>query len=240
MSHFNEETDYLKDFGLRNDDEQEEEVYLRDEGLGAFVRIRNEELIEAWQTEVNCPEILPFRNKLIDTMLGALKKQTEMVEELMETTDENDEGHSHLYFSLTLYQMEIERVRYSIARYLRARTLKIEKHLDSIMQDLALKDRLSETERAFAIKLYEINIKYMNDQIKNRLNESAQTFYTTDDIVSNSTPDLQQFVYYKAKEDLDLMDRNGRPYPVEAGTIGIASYGEQLAHHVMENKIRLV
>ena len=40
-----------------------------------------------------------------------------------------------------MYQMEIERVRYSLARYLRTRLLKIEKGLDFITGDIELMDR---------------------------------------------------------------------------------------------------
>ena len=52
-----------------------------------------------------------------------------------------EEARSEEYFTINIYQMEIERVRYSLARYLRTRLLKIERGLEFITGDIELMDR---------------------------------------------------------------------------------------------------
>lgn len=60
-----------------------------------------------------------------------------MIDEVLEAADENQ------YFAVNLYQMDIERVRYSLARYLRARLLKLDAQVEHVVGNHDLRDRLS-------------------------------------------------------------------------------------------------
>jgi hypothetical protein len=82
------------------------------------------------------------------------------------------------YFVVTLYQMDIERVRYALARYYRTRLLKIEKDVVHIMSNIDLTDRLCASEKDFATKLNDINNKYFEDNVTNKLQlEESREMY---------------------------------------------------------------
>jgi hypothetical protein len=63
-----------------------------------------------------------------------------------------ESGSADENFTATLYQMDIERIRYSLSRYLRTRLVKIEKYLYSF-QDRSKLEKLSFQEQVFATKL---------------------------------------------------------------------------------------
>jgi len=254
----------MAEFGLVDEEEQDKSKDLfRDEGLGALVFKAVEKLHEAWQTEVNAPDILPYKDKLIDDLTSKLLEQQNNLDLLMDTIgndDDDDDGvsKSDKHFALTLYQMDCERIRYGLARYLRSRLLKIQNNLNFILNStssgsvnssgssvsMSYIDRLSSNEKQFAKTLNELNNKFMSTQLKNRLLEDTKHFYKTDDIILNSKPNLNLFVYYQSIEDNVevLVNRNGRDRLQSApkGEIGIACYGQILAQHVLEGKVRLL
>ncbi len=77
-------------------------------------------------------------------------------------------------FTATLYQMDIERVRYALARYLRTRVLKIEKMLMAIISNIELMSRLSKHEKVFATRLHNLNNTYYEESFSNRLSENVK------------------------------------------------------------------
>jgi len=232
----NFDNDLLQEFGLNDTADAER----RDEGLGAFVTVDVEKLADTWRTEANAPDILPYQQDLVDKIQEVLDKQTATVEELLEETEED--GKQDLYFSITLYQMDIERVRYSLARYLRTRLLKIERSLDSILSDttFVLRDRLSSKEKKFAETLSSMNKAYFDDQLKNRLIDDAQKFYTTDAQVLHSTPNLDKYVYFRATSLVQLTDGDGRIREIRAGEVACAAYGGSVKDFVLQGKVVLL
>ena len=82
------------------------------------------------------------------------------------------------YFVVSLYQMDIERVRYSLARYFRTRLLKIERNLEYILSNIDVMDRLSVNEKIFATKLNTLNSTYFDDNVSNRFQQGdAREYY---------------------------------------------------------------
>lgn len=66
-----------------------------------------------------------------------MKNQKDYIDEQLDSSTTNS------IFTVNLYQMDMERVRYSLSRYLRTRILKIEDQLEAIISNLDLMDRLS-------------------------------------------------------------------------------------------------
>ena len=231
---------FLKEFGL-GDDVPDAEILHRDEGLGAYVTIDVEKLADTWRTEASAPDILPYEGELVDRIQSHLDTQTADIENLLEGTGQDGQD---LYFTITLYQMDIERVRYSLARYLRTRLLKIEKCLDSILTSITLRDRLSAREKTFADTLSSMNTSYFEDQLKKRLVDEAQKFYTTEDLVLHATHNLDKYVYFKPVVDITLTEaaRDGsvNSRKVAAGAVGIAAYGGSIKDFVLEGKVVLM
>jgi hypothetical protein len=71
-------------------------------------------------------------------------------------------------FRASLYEMDLDRVRYSISRYLRSRIVKIEENLDHINRQ-EIFDMLSIHEKSFASKLMNLTNNYMEEVVLNRL-----------------------------------------------------------------------
>jgi len=83
--------------------------------------------------------------------------------------------------------MDIERIRYSLSRYHRIRLIKIEKHLEYILSNIEIIDKLSYHEKQYATKLNHLNNNYYDDNITNRfLTADTKEYY------SNSTNKLKQ------------------------------------------------
>lgn len=148
----------------------EAEGQNRNEGQQCMARLNH-----AWRTEVNSPEILEFdadKADLIDKVRQSLKEQIELLGEMF--ADATDEQREQNHFTKTLYEMEIERVRYALARYLRARILKIEDALEFIIANPDMLNRLSDAENRFATRLQRLNNNHFEDQLSSKLPESCQ------------------------------------------------------------------
>lgn len=75
----------------------------------------------ALQSERACPELLPFQKELVEELSELLTNQQSIVDDVKH----NNPGVNESLFSASLYQMEIERVRYALSAYLRTRLHKV-------------------------------------------------------------------------------------------------------------------
>ncbi|XP_076240265.1 DNA replication complex GINS protein SLD5 [Calliopsis andreniformis] len=100
------------------EDEQEEEELTAQSALLAIE--------EAWLNEKFAPEILPHQSDLVDCML----QQITHMEENMKRLDKGD-------LRLMIHRMELDRIKFVISSYLRARLEKIEKYTIHILSQEA-------------------------------------------------------------------------------------------------------
>ena len=86
--------------------------------------------------------------------------------------------------------MDIERVRYSLARYFRTRLLKIERSLEYILSNIDIMDRLSMQEKEFATKLNNLNNSYFEDNVSNRFqhNDARDYYDASENRLLNARP----------------------------------------------------
>lgn len=80
-----------------------------------------QKLTEIWQAERIAPEILQFETELLDQVMERLRSQIEFIE--MHTADLATDKHMKL--KLLLVETELERVKFLIRGYLRARIHKV-------------------------------------------------------------------------------------------------------------------
>ena len=122
-----------------------------------------------------------------------------------------EQGHAEDSFTASLYQMELERIRYSLARYLRSRLLKIERNLDFIINSEDLMERLSDPERVFATQLYGAQGTHFEDVLQKRfkdengetVNEELEGVVSTrDDLLKHTKPVVDTFVFCMSAEDI--------------------------------------
>ncbi|EKD20664.1 uncharacterized protein L3040_006387 [Drepanopeziza brunnea f. sp. 'multigermtubi'] len=103
-------------------------------------------LTRAWINERGAAELLPWpRDGLIDRATNRIKQQIELVEQM--TGDMNPKTN----FSLIIIQTEVERWKFLIRSFLRARIAKIDKYTLYYLSP-EHSDRLSETEMAYATR----------------------------------------------------------------------------------------
>ncbi|KAK4236903.1 hypothetical protein C8A03DRAFT_16502 [Achaetomium macrosporum] len=106
-----------------------------------------QELTRTWIAERSAPELLPWpANGLFERINSNIKRQIEKVEEMTGDMDPKTN------FALIVIQTELERYRYLVRSYLRARIAKIDKHTLHYLSTDELRARLSEMELAYATR----------------------------------------------------------------------------------------
>lgn len=155
-----------------------------------------------------------------------------------------EQGQAEDSFTASLYQMDIERIRYTIARYLRTRVLKIERNLDFIINSKDMMERLSDAEKVFATKLYGARGAYIEDILQRRfkddngesVNEEFENIVSTsDDLVKQTKPMLDTFVFCMSAED--IYDSQGTPWA--EGDVKIVLYSS-IQEQVLSGKVHLL
>ena len=125
--------------------------------------------------------------------------------------------------------MDMERVKYSLARYLRARILKIEKMSHYILNSEEHQDRLSDNEKEFLYEINRINNTYIEDQIDKKVRGdkgSGKKYLKTiqDDLIANAEPDLDTFVFALPDDDIDIIDSLDKPATLNAASAVVIDY----------------
>jgi hypothetical protein len=109
----------------------------------------------------------------------------------------NADRDPDVVFRSTLYLMDIERVRFSLSRYLRTRVKKIEDQIHFLVTNADALARLSPQEKLFALKLNELNESFLDSTIYSRLKEEQrQAASSGDELLKHSQPELQVIISF--------------------------------------------
>lgn len=158
-----------------------------DEGEEITAQKVLEFLETAWTNEMCAPDILQHQSDMLELMMG----QVAHMEENMKDLDKND-------FRFVVHQMELERIRYVMASYLRCRLQKIETYTKHLLNEestrSAEKKRLSPEETKFAQEYYE-NMEECFQQIALQYMPNTQRSEADQRIVR---PNLMSHVFVKA------------------------------------------
>jgi GINS complex subunit 4 len=119
--------------------------------------------------EKMAPELLPYQHALVETICKQINQKDREIQKRAQI--KKNSGDERFY--LNILRMEMERVKYMLKAYLRARIVKIEKHLLYIVE----KDKaslLSPGEMEYAWTLLEAKKEHFNseffDKISKKLN----------------------------------------------------------------------
>ena len=126
----------------------------------------------------------------------------------------------------------MERIKYSLARYLRARILKIENMVHYIESTEEHVSRLSEHEKEFLYSLQRINNNYRSDQIERRVTSGntsekrVKTYLTFmgDALINNEEPDLNTFVFAMPETDVDVVTTDNRSTQLSNSSVVVIDY----------------
>ncbi|KNC85067.1 hypothetical protein SARC_02728 [Sphaeroforma arctica JP610] len=169
---------------------------------------------QALINEKATPEILSYRDDLVDDVIEQIKSQEENVQAAGTANVAN-------LFIAQLYMKEIERLRYLVSSYLRTRLWKIEEHALYILQNETLRNRLSDKEFEVAQKYAEIERKALDDAFISLLpNDPLQR----DEMVTAVPPELNRPVFCKVLEDVDVPLEDGAPLELSKNDIVLTRY----------------
>ncbi|TFJ80196.1 hypothetical protein NSK_008462 [Nannochloropsis salina CCMP1776] len=104
-----------------------------------------------WLQEEAAPELLPFQTQTVEDLYAVVEEQQGFVDVSKTSVAEAS--------SALLYQMEIDRVKYLLSRYLRARLRKLEKYILHVALDPDMRQRLSPQELRFAGQYLDLMVR---------------------------------------------------------------------------------
>lgn len=115
-------------------------------------------LLRTWIRERGTPEIQPWSGDLVDTVLDQIKQQQVILDLLAADESTSDEEH----FRLNLVQLDMERGRWIIRSYLRARLAKIERFAAHISGDEESQVRLSAPELGYVRRYAQLTADHLS------------------------------------------------------------------------------
>ncbi|KAI0387256.1 GINS complex, Sld5 component [Hypomontagnella monticulosa] len=154
-------------------------------------------LTRAWVAERSSPELLDWPNDgLFERINERIKRQIEKVEEMTGDMDPKTN------FALIVIQTELERYKYLVRSYLRARIAKIDKHTLHYLSSATLRARLSQPELAYATRHQAL---LHNHYLSSFLSSFPQPLQNLNDTAGNismiDAPDLDTAVFIRLLRD---------------------------------------
>jgi len=175
------------------------------------------------RNERMAPEILPFNVEAFEDLKACLDYQTEIVEQ-----KEIEK------FQMYLFELEIERVRFYLAEYLRTRLKKIQKYASYILKTPEIRSRLSAQEVQFAVGYVET--------LKKCFEKTAMCMIPAryKDVIS-SNPNLFKAVVAKALVDIGTLQisESGQTLEISKGDVYVLKY-IYIRSLLRENKVCLL
>lgn len=187
-------------------------------------------LINAWCNEKASPELLPFATELVGSLTEMMKIQEVEVAKL--------DAHKMIAAIALGYQLDIQRMRYLIAAYLRTRLLKIQRWATHLISDADMKSRLSPAELDFAKSFVATRMGHLQASVLNHLPVVYRALVGEEASVLEG-PDLNTHVTAWPLENLGDIMLDDEPMDMPAGRAKILSY-RHVRDYVAAGKVRLV
>ncbi|KAG8674533.1 GINS complex subunit [Fusarium poae] len=157
-------------------------------------------LTRLWIAERSAPELLEWpTDGLFERVNARIKSQIEKVEDMTGDMDPKTN------FALIVIQTELERYKFLVRSFLRARIAKIDKHTLHYLSSQELRDRLSPTEVAYATRHQAL---LHNHYLSSFLGSFPQQLQNLNDTAGNismiDSPDLDTAVFIRMLRDKDV------------------------------------
>ncbi|KAH8675341.1 hypothetical protein BX600DRAFT_507586 [Xylariales sp. PMI_506] len=154
-------------------------------------------LTRAWIAERSAPELLDWpADGLFERINERIKEQIERIEQLTGDMDPKTN------FALIVIQTELERFKFLVRSYLRARVAKIDRYTLHYLSTPALRARLSSTELAYATRHQAL---LHNHYLSSFLSSFPANLQNLNDTSGNVTmvdsPDLEAAVFIRLLKD---------------------------------------
>ncbi|KAK9495588.1 hypothetical protein V1508DRAFT_364081 [Lipomyces doorenjongii] len=195
-------------------------------------------LVRLWISERTCPDILPYAHDLLDTMLDRVREQVEVIE--VNTTSGDAGGGAKL--KLLFVETEIERVKFLVRGYLRARILKIDNYYMHILNNLDMQTRLSQSELRYAKRRGNQLKRYYDLRFLSSLPPSLQRLDdTAGGLQMVEMPDLNEVVFIRVLHDVpgEVDLGNDDKIELRTGNIYVLPY-KVIRRHIDIGDVQLV
>uniref|UniRef100_A0A182Q7H8 DNA replication complex GINS protein SLD5 n=1 Tax=Anopheles farauti TaxID=69004 RepID=A0A182Q7H8_9DIPT len=193
----NDSRNYQNDDEL--DDDEEDLQMTSQEVLQALQR--------AWINEKFAPDLLPYEDALVEMVMIQLVH----MEENLATANKND----LLYI---VHRMEVERIRFVVASYLRCRLQKLETHTAHILETESNRPRnskrLSEAEHKFAVDFQASIENHFCQLVMRHMPQN----HVEDERARRIQPNLDTHVFARALKDVGEYSIGGGAYSVNIKT----------------------
>lgn len=188
-----------------------------------------------WRNEKFAPEILPHKIDIVECLL-----------DLASSMEENIDNLSVGDFKRTIYQLEVDRVRYLVTSYLRTRVEKIQAYVSHILKQEnhrlsnEMSPYLTESELQFA-KEYDENVQSHLNTVTSAINKDLRI---KDWFKEDIEPNVHSFIFFKSNKDIDGLevDDGGREDDVvdaKEGSPMLLSY-YSVANLVKKGDVQLI
>ncbi|KAK6226937.1 DNA replication complex GINS protein SLD5 [Colletotrichum tabaci] len=160
-------------------------------------------LTRAWVAERSAPELLEWpADDLFERVNDRIKRQIEKVEDMTGDMDPKTN------FALIVIQTELERFKFLVRSYLRARIAKIDKHALHYLSSPALRARLSSIELAYATRHQALlHNHYLSSFLSSFPTQLQNLNDTAGNISMIDGPDLDTAVFVRLLRDVDVQGR---------------------------------
>jgi len=171
-----------------------------------------DKLTEAWLNEKFAPELLESQAELVECMLAQVREI------------ENNFTKKDKDLVSSLQKIELERVKFLIASYLRERLKKIEEYVVYALQQEANHgtSKMSSEELKFAKTFADNMKKHLSSLVLNQMPYNMQNFKQE----KNPKPNMDAYVLIKVnqKQEHILLDPEDEPTDLEEGSQHILRY----------------
>ncbi|KAJ2965315.1 hypothetical protein NQ176_g10674 [Zarea fungicola] len=160
-------------------------------------------LTRRWVAERSAPELLDWPSDgLFERVNDQIKAQIEKIEDMTGDMDPKTN------FALIVIQTELERYKFLVRSYLRARIAKIDKHTLHYLSTEDLRGRLSSTELAYATRHQALlHNHYLSSFLSSFPDKLQNLNDTAGNISMVDSPDLDTAVFIRMLRDKDVHGR---------------------------------
>ncbi|MCJ1309597.1 GINS complex subunit [Agyrium rufum] len=155
------------------------------------------ELTRLWIAERSAPEILPWPEALMDRVTGRIRGQIELIEEQTGDTDPKTN------FRLIIIQTELERFKFLVRSYLRARLVKIDKYPLHYLTQPTQRSKLSPSELQYSTTHQAFLSNHYHASFLSQLPANLQKLDDNAGGISMvEAPDVDRAVFVRALKDV--------------------------------------
>ncbi|KAJ3209519.1 Intersectin-2 [Dinochytrium kinnereticum] len=167
-------------------------------------------LVQWWVMERTTSDILPYQNELLENIMELLSAQVcliichalgadpRMKEGNQSITEESEA------FVRSIYEQEIERVKFVVRSYLRTRISKIEEYYSAFLRNQDMRSKLAPHEESFAERFQELLEDHYNRSFMSALPPMMQSLESAKEPGIVQYPDMNKPVFCLVKKDIGI------------------------------------